>query len=477
MDIEIKNDLLFIGVPRERFILPEFSDNLGNIAGKIGRAGLGAELFNAGGHRVDRNRDKIARAFLEHKLEPDWLLMLDSDMEHPVSAPFRLMAHRVPVVGALYFHRGIDEPLAFMEGRMAEDEWGRRVQMWDYIRDTVYEYLEAVNMPNASGSFTVSSPINPLVEVDAVGTGCMLIHRSVIESMTPPWFEYRDGSRSEDLGFCYRVRHELGLPVYVDMSTISGHYVMIAKGQAQFRSKYRKRGIRGANYTPDEAVEWLNGFGGYEDGDKAMADYDPSQLEEIWAEAKAGGLTDLEYYQLRQTGKTYLLDLLWWNASNTFAMFREMLVGIEGKRVLVIGSGIGTVAIQMALQNCDVVAVEPNEVLREFSLSRWEWTKKNKEYAKYGFLSAVPGLRQVYNSADSFDMCIAIDVLEHIEEEELWETMEMIGELVVSSGRMFVHNNWSDEVYSMHHDYSGVWDDMVAHAGFAKTGDLWLVKV
>jgi hypothetical protein len=479
-ELHIENDLVFLGIPVERFLLPEFIENRDRIQASIGKAGLAVETYQAQSHRVDRNRDKIVRAFLDQPKKPDWLLMLDSDMKHPTDIALRLIGHRVPVVGGLYFHRGTHEPLVFTEGEVHEDEYGRDILTWEFMKDEVYSFLATSGLPNKDDSFSLSAPGNPLLECDAIGTGCMLIHRSVLEAMTPPWFEYVSGGRSEDIHFCWRVRNELDLPIYADMSTISGHYQMVAMGQAQFRAAYRGRGLTASNYTPDEAVNWLRSFASFSESeaDQGMADYHPRQLAEIWDKAQEEGVSDLEFYQQPDTGKMYLKDLLWWNASPLFSRFRNELMGEENQKVLIIGSGIGSTAIQLACQGCDVTAIEPNKVLRDFSLRRWKWTLEKKVNTRAGHLVFGDRFRRGQPRNYKFDLVVAIDVFEHLEEDVLVTTMEMLGNNVRVGGRMFVHNNWEQQdLYPMHRDHSLIWPNLMYDGGFIQTGELWLTKM
>jgi GT2 family glycosyltransferase len=74
-----------------------------------------------------------------------------------------------------------------------------------------------------------------LFQVDAAGTGCLLIHRSVLETMREnadphqgdSWCWFWDGPIDgiwigEDLQFCRRVR-SLGFPIYVHTGAILPH--------------------------------------------------------------------------------------------------------------------------------------------------------------------------------------------------------------------------------------------------------------
>lgn len=69
-------------------------------------------------------------------------------------------------------------------------------------------------------------PADPIIEVTAVGTGCMLINMRVFNKMLYPWFEVKHFSENkiagEDIWFCHKAR-ELGFKVHVDTSMHIGH--------------------------------------------------------------------------------------------------------------------------------------------------------------------------------------------------------------------------------------------------------------
>jgi GT2 family glycosyltransferase len=71
-----------------------------------------------------------------------------------------------------------------------------------------------------------SWPGDRLFTVDIVGGFGSLIHRSVFESIEPPWFTYippgyGDG---DDVGFCKRVR-EAGIEIWIDPTAQFGHLI------------------------------------------------------------------------------------------------------------------------------------------------------------------------------------------------------------------------------------------------------------
>jgi GT2 family glycosyltransferase len=155
----------------------------------------------------------LVKQFLETK--SDWLLMMDSDEQLPVSSFDKLVeaAHEKerPIVAGLVF---------------ASFETG-------------YPYPQPVPtiFQDAPEGFL---PLNKydkdsLFEVDAAGTGCLLIHRSVLEKMRDEadehqgqdWCWFWDGPIhgnwiGEDLQFCRRVR-SLGFPIYAHTGAILPH--------------------------------------------------------------------------------------------------------------------------------------------------------------------------------------------------------------------------------------------------------------
>jgi len=78
----------------------------------------------------------------------------------------------------------------------------------------------------------------PPVEVVGVGTGALMIHRSVLEKIKPPWFRFTykyDGRRlqGEDLYFSKKARKE-GFTLWLDPSFPCGHiHRMDIRQQAQ----------------------------------------------------------------------------------------------------------------------------------------------------------------------------------------------------------------------------------------------------
>lgn len=159
-------------------------------------------------------RNSCAKRALEAGSE--WIIFLDDDHAFPPSLLTQLLAHDVPVVGALYLQR-------------------------------CKPFLPIAYTAKTAGGFYVPLRLNEyapdeLIEVHAVGTGGMLIRSEVLREVPYPWFEQQGGA-SEDLMFCEKV-NDAGLgPIYCDLGARMGHFMQSAIWPA---------------YNPD-GEKWQNG--------------------------------------------------------------------------------------------------------------------------------------------------------------------------------------------------------------------------
>jgi len=162
-----------------------------------------------------RTRNLIVKNFLDGS-HADWLLMIDSDQSLPLSA-FDLLidtAHKDdrPIVAGLVF-------AAFYE-----NESLRPVPaIYELAADGAMIPLDAY-------------PKNQVTQIDGAGTGCLMVHRSVLEAMREranpnqgtDWCWFFDGALdgrwfSEDLLFC-RKATALGFPIFAHTGAILGHH-------------------------------------------------------------------------------------------------------------------------------------------------------------------------------------------------------------------------------------------------------------
>lgn len=163
----------------------------------------GVEILFSRGRPVDSNRCEIVEDFLDSVHNK--LIMVDSDILPPENL-LDLTKGEGKVVSATVF--SVDEsvpyPVAAVEG---EDGKLNYFRGWKESTDEE----------------------DDLAEVDAVGTGCIYIHKDVFESLDKPFFEFeKDESGvtnlSEDFSFSKKVR-EAGYSIYLNTTVVAGHKV------------------------------------------------------------------------------------------------------------------------------------------------------------------------------------------------------------------------------------------------------------
>lgn len=155
------------------------------------------------GGTIEVARNEIVADFL--KTEAEWLFFLDSDVVVPPDAIKRLLSYDLPIVSGVYYVR---EP---QSGVLHPAMWRRK--------------------PGSETDFipVVEFGFSTLVEVDAVGAGCLLINRLVLEKMKPPWFKYTRDHTGEGMGedflFCTQAK-KLGYKVMADPTVMCDHLNM-----------------------------------------------------------------------------------------------------------------------------------------------------------------------------------------------------------------------------------------------------------
>lgn len=474
---------VYVGIPRERVYIPSFVDNRDQIIHHLQQLSRAAGYFQAEGHRVDRNRDRITYEFKHHEHAPEWLQFLDSDMTYPKDIAERLTAWEKPIVGGLYFHRGdTHDPFVFMKGKVeyGGDLFGRERQQWRPMRDEVYDWLRKNNVPMREGAVAIGDPGQVgLIECDAVATGAMLIHRSVIETMEPPWFEYKTGGHSEDLIFCDDAKFEYGIPIHCDLSTIAGHYHWKAMGQGEFQQNFQNRGVKLSLFTMSEMARLMGEFFDEpaESTFEELKNGNAHMVGSYWRSKKPKTAEEVrEFYEDPHTGRLYMIELAHWNASTTFARFKQELVFARDLDVLEIGSGIGSAAMQLAIQRCNVIAGEVNDTLREFSKFRWK-KAQDALRARTGKIDFVKDIMK-HGKKESVDLIVAFDVIEHMPAEDVKQFLLMAGDILKQDGGMIFHNNWEQQdLYPMHFDHSEQWEKWLAEAGLVQISPIRAIKV
>jgi GT2 family glycosyltransferase len=174
------------------------------------------------GPRIGHARNECVRGFLKNP-KSEWLWMLDTDMKFEPDTLDKLLdiadPDQRPVVGALCFGGGNGTPFP-----------------------TMYRLVDpAENGGNVIECMLEWQP-GSIVQVDATGAACLLIHRSVLEKMAAqfpepaPWFAemvYKRYEFGEDWGFCMRLG-VLGIPLFVHTGASIGHMKEVEVNEQMF---------------------------------------------------------------------------------------------------------------------------------------------------------------------------------------------------------------------------------------------------
>lgn len=193
-------------------------------------AAQGVTMLKQDYTRTDLARNHFALALLESNFTH--LLMLDLDHVHPVDivqrlARWPLIRPDIQVIGGLNFRRSAPhEPCAY----------------W---------------MDKGQGVTTIGTWEPGVIQMDAVGTGSILIAREVFEQIEPPWFYniydengWSDSWPGEDIGFALKCR-EAGIAQWIDTTTTSPHVTDALVTEASFR-RYMKANPEKYKVIPNE---------------------------------------------------------------------------------------------------------------------------------------------------------------------------------------------------------------------------------
>ncbi len=400
---------------------------------------------------IPRSRSRMASDFLQSKRElvGDVLLMVDHDIEWQEGDLVYLAEKTLEtkaVVAGVYSKR------AFGTGTAVRFSTpGRYVMGEDRLAPAQY-----------------------------VSTGFIGIHRSVLEKMAEtlpmtignywPFFwlslvEHpidKDACEglSEDWAFCARA-HELNIPVYAalkpDLVHVGDYGYRVIDSQASPPPNQRVAfEVREEVQTP--AIKWLF---------KDVAEYTgtaPDGMHKAVVGAREGLATlwhqhgsddpkaENMWYRRSDVGRRYVLDLAGWHVSNIGPLIAGNLKDVEGKRVLDFGSGIGTMALMLAMQGNQVDCIEINKELVDFA---------NFRFGRH--LDGKTPPRHVSSPDGEYDMVIAWHVFEHLPDPEV-KLRELVDALK-PAGLMWSQSDWvADAGHPMHHQRQD-WEEKMAEAG------------
>jgi hypothetical protein len=158
-----------------------------------------SRIWSKVGMRSEYARELLINNFLEES-GSEWLWIVDTDMEVPRGALDRLLSHNKKVVSAMYFSRGDHTwPIPF---QMEPIHHWPKTRMFNY-------------------------PKNALVEAGATGHGCLLLHRTVLEKLEPPYSRLGpfgdEPVVGSDVRLCLKIREEANEKIWIDTGLQCGH--------------------------------------------------------------------------------------------------------------------------------------------------------------------------------------------------------------------------------------------------------------
>jgi hypothetical protein len=191
---------------------------------RYGRQHLDPErpiIWTIGATQVVNARNTLVHQFLASD-QGEWLLMIDDDQVYPKELLEYLIESvdkdERPIVGV---------PVWRMQSETNDPD---QVKVTHNVLD--------MHESNAFVEYEDNLPPNSVIQVPAIGTGCMIVHRSVFERMADwcegkgmgrrwCWFRHNvympaDMAEGEDLYFC-RLAGMMGIPVYASTFTTLGH--------------------------------------------------------------------------------------------------------------------------------------------------------------------------------------------------------------------------------------------------------------
>lgn len=184
---------------------------------------------------VDANRNKMVKNFLKDE-DNDWLLMVDNDVVPPANI-LEMIEYGKPVVSAaVTIKKGsVPQPIILV----SEGDQYRQVNLSEYVDKEEGDYIN----------------------VDAVGTGCILIRRDVLEDMKPPWFKFKYNEEGglalgEDFYFSKRLEQS-DVPMYVSTQHVCRHFKKIDLTEvANVVAEYQKRLNKLQNILDEEGIDY-----------------------------------------------------------------------------------------------------------------------------------------------------------------------------------------------------------------------------
>jgi hypothetical protein len=261
-----------------------------------------------------------------------------------------------------------------------------------------------------------------LMKIGGAGAGCLLVHREILEKMTPPYFSFERGC-SEDYYFCLKTS-ELDYPLYADLSIQCGHYMISAVSYRTFVSRYPKGQSAFRQNVGNSHIYALMPY----------YDKDSSWVIDTLRETKT---------------KEGILGLINFNISAQYATilnsFNQIITDCSGY-ALVYGNSAGT-EDSLLIQN-------------HWTVSHYEQDQEIIDYIKfYLHNSGIDPLPTFLSSlTGDYDLILALDTLSN--DPDPLSTLFRLTEHLISGGFLVAYVSANDK-----YDHTADWSSYITAAG------------
>lgn len=202
---------ILIAVPTYENIYPDTFKSIYEL--EKGENEVSFDFFR--GYDVANARNKIAQATIDGNF--DYCLMVDNDEVLPKDALINLLqteqSYKLDRCMAVGYCLSRPSGSVNKSGRTTAFKFGGK----NYVVNDAYTANELQGL-RKKGIIRI--------QIRGSGLGCALIHRSVFERMSYPWFKWitynNKAQLSEDLFFCEKFR-EICAPVFIDTRVACGH--------------------------------------------------------------------------------------------------------------------------------------------------------------------------------------------------------------------------------------------------------------
>ncbi len=299
-------------------------------------------------------------------------------------------------------------------------------------------------------------------EVALVGLHATLIRREVFEAMLEEkpeiglnYFDFffypRHEKQSEDSAFsleAIRLGFRLGATTVIK----TGHISRVVTGWETYQEFMSLSNIKQHWEDYYDLVNMVAEFLD-EDPEMVMAKANQATANVVAGLEKHKPETPEEYrefYGRKDSG--YFYELLAWNFSPLYGKTIRPLRKIEGKKIFVVGGGLGGEVEVLKGKNGVIVFELPGE-LRNFLMEK---RFPNNDVVFYPRESLIQDRDFYVPGFPGYDLFVAIDTIEHFHPDEFIETMDAMLSMLATDGSFYFRNNFDhyDPNFPTHFDHT-----------------------